>query len=219
MRRSFCVLTFSMPNFIFGCSSTVNCAMLMLQIYRIYSNYPNKKVSNFEKNRIFLQYIHNSFSFTILSLKGTISLSDQNFQFPTQILNFLSVFIPTFATKISTKVFFYRVFRQKSSMEKFKNSNLGWAEVVYDDFHLSGREYVLFVQVSVSCQFIVKCGYAVQPAPESPQGAVIGHRRVVEVCQFRLCVRSDSKVFIHSFHSIKFIIYSLKLLISNRLCK
>ena len=93
MRRSFCVLTFSMPNFIFGCSSTVNCAMLMLQIYRIYSNYPNKKVSNFEKNRIFLQYIHNSFSFTILSLKGTISLSDQNFQFPTQILNFLSVFI------------------------------------------------------------------------------------------------------------------------------
>lgn len=104
-------------------------------------------------------------------------------------------------------------------MEKLKNSNLGWAEVVYDDFHLSGREYVLFVQISVSHQFIVKCGYAVQPAPESPQGAVIGHCRVVEVCQFRLCVRSDSKVFIHSFHSVKFIIYSLKLLISNRLCK
>ena len=77
MRRSFCVLTFSMPNFIFGCSSTVNCAMLMLQIYRIYSNYPNKKVSNFEKNRIFLQYIHNSFSFTILSLKGTKPFSSQ----------------------------------------------------------------------------------------------------------------------------------------------
>ena len=214
MRRSFCVLTFSMPNFIFGCSSTVNCAMLMLQIYRIYSNYPNKKVSNFEKNRIFLQYIHNSFSFTILSPKGTKPFSSQYLRsLHRSSISFQSS--STFATKISTKVFFYRVFRQKSSMEKFKNSNLGWAEVVYDDFHLSGREYVLFVQVSVSCQFIVKCGYAVQPAPESPQGAVIGHRRVVEVCQFRLCVRSDCKVFIHSFHSVKFIIYSLKLLISN----
>ena len=219
MRRSFCVLTFSMPNFIFGCSSTVNCAMLMLQIYRIYSNYPNKKVSNFEKNRIFLQYIHNSFSFTILSPKGTKPFSSQYLcSLHRSSISSQSSNLPL-RQKSRQKSSFIVFSGKKNSMEKFKNSNLGWAEVVYDDFHLSGREYVLFVQVSGAFQFIAQHGYTNQPSPESSECTIIGHSRVIKVSQFRLCVRSDCKVFIHSFHSVKFIINSLKLLISNRLCK